>query len=147
VVRLKQSVDKILIRIGGQYFQFDGYGPNGYVLNQLSLGTEYVKASVRIPGMNDIKRSGDIVLVMKDSVVGPEFSRFTTGVACKSWHGSLNSSDSFVPFIVAYPGGNKMVLETYINNTQGCSLAQGCDGNWKVTDLIQTIVQNQYSSQ
>ena len=147
VGRLKQAIDRILIRVGGQYLQFDGYGSNGYVLSQLNFSSDYIKAIDRVTGMNNIKRSGDIVLLMKDATTGNVIDRYTTGVACKSWHGSLSPSDSYVPFIVAYPGGNASELKPLIDHTQGCSTTQGCDGNWRVTDLIKTIIQQQYSAQ
>jgi len=110
---------------------------------------KYVAALKRIEGMNNLDRSGDIVLIMKDDVDIPEGEsiedyRYTTGVSCKSWHGSLNPSDSYVPFIVTYPGGNKFEIEPIINNTEGCSTDSGCDGNWRVTDLIKTIINTQY---
>jgi len=147
VVRLKQSVDKILIRIDGEYLQFDGYGLNGYSLSPLSFSSEYIKALERIEGLNHPQRSGDIILIMRDKTSEQSEQRYSTGSACKSWHGSLNPSDSYVPFIVAYPGGNKYELEPHINNTEGCDTVQGCDGNWRVTDLIKTIIEKQYSSQ
>jgi hypothetical protein len=145
--RLKQSVDKILIRIEGQYLQFNGYSTDGYAIGPLSFSTDYVKAPERIVGLNHPQRSGDIVLIMKDSTSGDSVQRYTTGVACKSWHGSLNASDSYVPLIVAYPGGNKFELTPLIDDTQGCGVTQGCDGNWRVTDLIKSIIQKQYGSQ
>jgi hypothetical protein len=67
--------------------------------------------------------------------------------ACKSWHGSLNPSDSYVPFIVSYPGGNKLEMQSFIDKTPGCNSTTGCDGNWRMTDLIKTIMQKQYESQ
>jgi hypothetical protein len=97
--------------------------------------------------MNQPKRSGDIVLLMKDSDTGEEEDRYSTAYACKSWHGSLNRSDSYVPYIVAYPGGNKLEIKPFIDTTPGCNSASGCDGNWRVTDLIKTIVQMQFGSQ
>jgi len=81
---------------------------------------DYIKSTLRIDGLNDLKRSGDIVLIMRDDMNIPdgeniEDHRYTTGVACKSWHGSLNPSDSYVPLIVAYPGGTKQLSKTYYN--------------------------------
>ena len=113
---------------------------------------DYINAALRINCLNDPMRSGDIILVMKDQTAGGDtadsnIKRFTTGVACKSWHGSLNPSDSYVPLILAYPGGNKKVLEDIINYTGGCSTSAGCDGNWRVTDLIKKIIENQYPAQ
>jgi hypothetical protein len=51
-----------------------------------------------------------------------------------------------VPFIIAYPGGNKSEVEPMIKETTGCTI-QGCDGNWRVTDLIKTMIRKQYSSE
>ncbi len=62
------------------------------------------------------------------------------GVACKSWHGSLNPSDSYVPLIVTYPGGDKSVMDAIINGTT-------CKGSWCVPDLIKKITDNLYISQ
>jgi hypothetical protein len=145
--RMKQSVDKLLIRIGEEYLQFNGYVANGYAVGPLSFTAEYVKAIERVGGLNHPTRSGDIVLIMKDSASEIALNRFTTGVAAKSWHGSLNASDSYVPMIVAYPGGNKYELTPLIDGTQGCNATQGCDGNWRVADLIKTILQQQFGSQ
>ncbi len=156
--RLITSIDIILIRRGNNYEVFQGIMPDSDDVISTPLNnypdfssSKYVKALRRINGMNHPDRSGDIVLLMKDEmdISTSEISdqRFTTGVACKSWHGSLNRSDSYVPLIVAYPGGNTSELGQLINNTQGCNTSQGCDGNWRVTDLIKTIIQKEYSSQ
>ena len=140
--KLLSSIDKILIRDNGAYKVFKGYNetPEDLTDNLGEAGADYVNAKLRIEGLNDINRSGDIVLIMKDQTVGTSDNRYTTGVACKSWHGSLNPSDSYVPMIVAYPGGNKKDLETLINNV----CPTGCEGNWKVTDLIKKIIEKQY---
>jgi hypothetical protein len=105
---------------------------------------EYVDAVNRITGMKHKDRSGDIVLMMKDATSGNAIDRYTTGVACKSWHGSLNKSDSCVPFVVAYPGGNKFEFNPIID---AICPGNNCDGNWKLSDLIKEIVKNQYSGQ
>ena len=114
-----------------------------------SISSQYVDAVNRIEKMNDVKRSGDIVLIMKDDAnILPENienRRYTTGVACKSWHGSLNPSDSYVPLIVAYPGGKGDIIEPLINSDSACPT--GCAGNWKVKDIIKTIIKDQYSTQ
>lgn len=99
--------------------------------------------------MNNINRSGDIVLLLKYDTDIPinekiEDHRFTTGVSCKSWHGSLNKSDSYVPFIVSYPGGNKFEIEPLINTE--CPDGR-CEGNWKLSDIVQKIIKTQYPSQ
>ena len=159
---LLSSVDRILIRVGGVYKDFNGVqldasdnviGPNAATITETYFDANaYISAFNRIDGMNHLKRSGDIVLIMKDVVGIPagdsmQNYRYTTGVACKSWHGSLNRSDSYVPLIVAYPGGNKLEMQSLVDKTPGCNSSTGCDGNWRVTDLIQTIVQKQYSTQ
>jgi hypothetical protein len=94
--------------------------------------------------MNHPKRSGDIVLIMKDATTGDAADRYTAGVACKSWHGSLNPSDSYVPFIVSYPGGNKFELDPLIQKVCTGNL---CEGNWKAKELISEIIKTQYSGQ
>jgi hypothetical protein len=152
IPNLNASIDKILIRInGGAYKEFNGYD---IAPGDVSDGAEYINASTRIDGLNDPNRSGDIILIMndktnttgQDGLSHPE-KRFTTGVACKSWHGSLNPSDSYVPLILAYPGGNKKALADIIDDTDYCDVTEGCDGNWNVTDLIKTIIQTQYGTQ
>jgi hypothetical protein len=85
---------------------------------------------------------------MKDDVdipqgEGIEAHRYTTGVACKSWHGSLNSSDSYVPLIVSYPGGNANIIKAIIDSPNVC-LGLQCEGNWKVPDIIKAITKQQY---
>jgi len=153
------SIDKILIRekMGDSYVykvvtnvQEDVLG-NAVIetdtLNNQFNNLAYVDAINRIEKMNYFDRSGDIVLIMKDNTDGPVNERYTTGVACKSWHGSLNPSDSYVPLIVTYPGGNRYELEPLINNTEGCDVTQGCDGNWRTTEIIKEIIETQYSGQ
>ena len=150
---LLSSVDKVLIKIDGTYKIFGGLDVNGdpIPIELTSLNSpEYVRADGRINNLNPSKgsdlpdRSGDIILVMKDITSSALVNRFTTGVACKAWHGSLNQSDSYVPLILAYPGGNKYEVETIIKDTEGCSVVQGCDGNWNVYDLILDAIKKQY---
>jgi hypothetical protein len=50
---------------------------------------------------------------------------------------------STVPFILAYPGGNKYILQDIINKV----CPTGCDGNWKTTEVIKQIIETQYSGQ
>jgi hypothetical protein len=151
--RLTASVDKILVRrtLNGQYEVVTGVGEDAsgvVTVNTASLATldnaEYINAVARVSGMNHKDRSGDIVLLMKNSTLSTALERYTTGVSCKSWHGSLNRSDSYVPFIVAYPGGNKFELDPILNTV--CP-GNNCDGNWKLSNLIKEIVENQYSGQ
>ena len=139
--RLKASVDAILIREGGAYKIFKGIGeiPDG--LTTLTA-SEYIKGLERINGMNNPDRSGDIILIFKDFTNDVPENRYTSGVACKSWHGSLNPSDSYVPLIMAYPGGNKNELEPIVNTI--CPQNK-CEGNWKATDMILEVIKKQYS--
>ncbi len=95
--------------------------------------------------MNHPYRSGDIVLIMKDKTSGDAAERYTTGSACKSWHGGLNPSDSYVPLIVSYPGGNRKEIESILQKESLCKQDySGCRGNWKVTDIIKEIITEQY---
>lgn len=107
----------------------------------------YIDAFNRIAKMNHIKRSGDIVLIMKDNADIPQgesidSQRYTTGYACKSWHGSLNKSDSFVPMILSYPSGNSFEIKSIIDTSSICKGMQ-CEGNWKATDIIKSLVETQ----
>jgi len=134
--KLSSSIDGILVRksLNGEYEIYAG---------ELSDSLKYVNAIKRIKDMNKGTRSGDIVLIMRNEI-GDTNQRYTTGSACKSWHGSLKPTDSYVPFIVAYPGGNNGELKPIINQTQGCSSDTGCDGNWRVPDLAKGIVEVQF---
>jgi hypothetical protein len=124
--------------------------PQAVLANISSLPTSYVDAINRIQNMNNLKRSGDIVLLMKDNIDIPqresiENHRYTTGAACKSWHGSLNRSDSYVPFIFAYPGGNKTEIENILKKNSVCSSDySNCKGNWNLTDTVKAIIKEQY---
>lgn len=134
--------------------QFDSngnlIGPDANVISETYFDSnKYIDAFNRITGMNHVKRSGDIVLIMKDETgdvnqPDPTANRYTTGVACKSWHGSLNRSDSYVPLILSYPGGNTSEIKTIIDTPSVCPGVQ-CKGNWKVTDMIKAIIKQQYS--
>ena len=104
------------------------------------VSMDYVNAWEIIEGMNNPDRSGDIVLIMKDKTTSDAIERYTTGTACKSWHGSLNPSDSYVPLIVAYPGGNKKEIEEILRKDTLCKADySGCKGNWKLTDIVKEI--------
>ncbi len=151
--RLSNSIDEILVRDGGAYKVYTVNKSTGIatiVLKPLSsLSAQYVDAMNRIDNMNHGKRSGDIVLIMKDDAVPQgetiENHRYTTGVACKSWHGSLNPSDSYVPFIFAYPGGNKTEIENILKKDTVCSSDySNCKGNWKLSDIVREIISEQY---
>jgi hypothetical protein len=152
--RLKASIDAILIRQNGVYKVFTVEKVDtSYNIKLLDLGNfidgKYVDAINRISGMNDPDRSGDIVLIMKDETDIPiteiQNQRYTTGVACKSWHGSLNRSDSYVPFIFAYPGGNKIEIEKLIQKDTACKIDySNCKGNWSLPNIIKGIILEQY---
>ncbi len=58
---------------------------------------------------------------------------------------SLNRSDSYVPFIIAYPGGNKNELEKALQRDTLCKMDySNCKGNWKLTDIVKGIISEQY---
>ncbi|OGW50685.1 MAG: hypothetical protein A2Z50_07620 [Nitrospirae bacterium RBG_19FT_COMBO_42_15] len=133
--RLSSSIDAILIRrtINSGYEAYSGD------INK------YVNASTRIEKMNNKDRSGDIVLIMKSETDSTVIDRYTTGVSCKSWHGSLNPSDSYVPLIVAYPGGNKKEIDDILKKDTACKDDySGCKGNWKLSDIVKEIISGQY---
>ncbi|HDH13656.1 MAG TPA: hypothetical protein ENG83_15915, partial [Nitrospirae bacterium] len=149
---LSVSIDKILLRreLKGVYEVVTGVteDASGNPIIDTELldtldSTDYINPVERIKGMNHSDRSGDIVLIMKDDM-GDINQRFSTGVSCKSWHGGLNKSDSYVPFIVAYPGGNKYELNVI---TQKVCIDNLCEGNWKAKNLITEIIKKQYSGQ
>jgi hypothetical protein len=146
--RLQSSIDKILIREDGVYKEFNGYG-SSQVTSDISFGSAYIQYRARIEGLNNPDRSGDIILIMRDKTEEDESQRFTCGVACKAWHGGLNPGDSYVPFILAYPGGNAVEVERLREGIGNCpedgSYCEECAcGNWKVTDVIIELIQKQY---
>jgi hypothetical protein len=74
-----------------------------------------------------------------------ETYRYTTGSACKAWHGSLNRSDSYVPLIISYPGGNRYEIEKMTKKEALCKEDySNCKGNWKVTDIVKEVITEQY---
>lgn len=149
--RLSNSIDMILVRVNGIYKVYtvekdNATGLPKTKLNDISsLPSQYVESVKRITGMNDTQRSGDIVFIMNDQTTGDASDRYTTGVACKAWHGSLNPSDSYVPLIVAYPGGTKSTIETLLTRDEVCkSDYSKCKGNWNLTDIVKGLVSEQY---
>lgn len=71
--------------------------------------------------------------------------RYTAGVAYKAWHGSLNPGDSYVPLIVAYPGGTKSTIETLLQKNEVCKSGYSkCKGNWNLFDIVNGLVKEQY---
>lgn len=151
---LKSSIEAILVRekVGDGYSVItsvseDAVG-NG-VLSKKAISEyfandpSYVDAINRLTGLNDFDRSGDIVLIMKDRTAGEASARYTTGVACKSWHGSMNQSDSYVPFVISYPAGNSAEIEGI--TSEACAVSD-CSGNWMLPDIIKQIVGKQYTA-
>ena len=66
---MKFSIDKILIRVSGNYCVFDGLNADGspdalpltpLILHHISIH------GIGLTGMNNPDRSGDIVLIMRD---------------------------------------------------------------------------------
>jgi predicted AlkP superfamily pyrophosphatase or phosphodiesterase len=150
IPRLLASIDTILVRDGGQYKVLNGFDAHGapqYSSIDSMVSPKFIEAKKRIIGMNHEKRSGDVVLLFRDEMEESTQSRHTSGVSCKSWHGGLNSSDSYVPFIVSYPGGNRFELEPIIEKPDVCGPQMACEGNWKTTDLIKAIIRTQYTDQ
>ncbi len=151
--KLGSSIDTILARwtLNGSYEVITGVSEDASgnvtigidTLESLS-NTEYQKAVDRITNMNHKDRSGDIILIMKDATSGNASDRYSTAYACKSWHGSLNASDSYVPFVVAYPGGNKSEIDPFLSTV--CP-DNTCEGNWKLSDLIKKVTKKQYAGQ
>jgi hypothetical protein len=146
--RLKTSVDKILVRVADNYCVFDGLNDDSSVRCAATdpfAVSAYADAWTRINGVNNKDRSGDIVLIMRDATMGDAVDRYTTGVACKSWHGSLSPSDSYVPFVVSYPGGNKTELEKILQKDTLCKTDySNCKGNWMLSDVVKEIISEQY---
>ena len=61
------------------------------------------------------------------------------------WHGSLNPSDSYVPFIVSYPSGNKEEIDMMLKSDDVCkSDKSGCVGNWNLPVIVKGIINEQY---
>lgn len=142
---LSNSIDEILVRDGGVYTVYTVENVSVSLKGINNLSSEYIDAVNRIEKMNNISRSGDIVLIMKGSTPGSAFDRYTTGVACKAWHGSLNPSDSYVPFIVAYPGGNRFEIDEILKKDTICKADYSeCKGNWKLPDIVKEIISEQY---
>ncbi len=157
VGRMSDSIDIILIRKGNRYEIFRGlnFDQDGNIIGVDSIALDdpaspfvtnperYIYAIERIEGMNNLKRSGDIVLVFKFDTYDQPANRFTSGVSCKSWHASLNPTDSYVPFIISYPGGNRYELERIVKRV--CPDFK-CRYNWKLTELVLEIIRSQYDT-
>jgi hypothetical protein len=151
--RLADSIGEILVRDAGVYKVYTVVNSQAELKDlgsHFNDKNRYVDALSRIEKMNHEKRSGDIILIMKDELdipagEGVEAHRFTTGTACRSWHGSLNRSDSYVPLIISYPGGNKNELNIILEGDDICKkYFSNCKGNWKLTDIVKGIISVQF---
>jgi len=146
---LCSSIDKILVRKATGYEEVSNVyedASGALIIDTIPLSDQpgYVNLVNRVSKMNNLDRSGDIVLLMKDSTYASKSEeRYTTGVACKSWHGSLSPSDSYVPLIVSYPGGNLMEVQQTTNTV--CS-GTACSGNWALTGLVKDFARRQLNS-
>lgn len=83
--------------------------------------------------------SPDIVILFRDRMNEPATQRYMSGGNIRSWHGGLNPSDSYVPFIVSYPGGNVGAIEEHV--VAAC--APQCSGNWRLPDVVEEILKVQ----
>jgi hypothetical protein len=51
----------------------------------------------------------------------------------------------YVPFIIAYPGGNKYEVEAILKSADVCDIDYSkCKGNWKLPDIVREIIKEQY---
>lgn len=149
--RMANSIDAILVREGGTYKAYTVTNSQVSLIDIASYFDQkkYVDTLSRISGLIHKDRSGDIILIMKDELdLAPgqkiEDLRFTTGVACKSWHGSLNRSDSYVPLLVSYPGGNRFEVDGIINAETLCKEDYSkCKGNWNLGDIVKGLILDQ----
>jgi hypothetical protein len=155
--RLVGAVDLILVRAsGGQYVVYNGLQPTAdpaqisiasRPLSVLSSSPHYVQAVKRIEEMNDPRRSGDIVLVMRARTDDLPDQRFTSGPACRGWHGGLNRADSYVPLILGYPGGNSRALAELAQRVCGPPIGTGqhdCEQNRVLPELATEIYRQEY---
>ena len=148
VENLVSSLDKILYRDAGSYAVFSDVETDaaGDVIDPILQGISastfdsaaYIKAAERIADLNNLDRSGDLVLLFNDKTTDAISKRYSSGAACKSWHGSLNPSDSYVPLIMSYPGGRSDSVQPYVE--EFCP-GLACDRNWKLTDIVKKLAE------
>jgi hypothetical protein len=151
------AVDLILVRPnGGEYVVYNGLQPSNdplqvsiasLPLSVLAGSPHYVQAVKRIEEMNDPRRSGDIVLVMRTRTDDLPTQRFTTGPACRGWHGGLNRADSYVPLILAYPGGNSRLLAELTQRVCRPPIGTGqhdCEQNRVLPELARQVYREEY---
>lgn len=160
---MQGSADLILIRLapGAPYLVFNGLMASAdpqsiraetidfqKLLTVSSFGQEYVDAVTRVDGLNHFERSGDIILLMRGRTGDVESARFTTGVACRGWHAGLNRADSYVPFIMSYPGGSGGEVWGAIRGLCLPPLGggkQNCRRNWLLPELVRDILRKGYA--
>lgn len=93
-----------------------------------SRGKMYVDAAERIQRLNHLERAGDVVIVFRNLTDDDPRDRYISSGNVASWHGSLNRSDSYVPFIVSYPGGNAESVRDFVRAPEVCGAAAAADG-------------------
>jgi hypothetical protein len=145
LANLAKSVDFLLIKTTGGY---KVRSHPGEMLDVADLsGSVYVKAPLRVALLAQEADaagagSGDIIIVFRDRTDDPKNERYVSGGNIESWHGSLNRSDSYVPFIPAYPGGNAGELAPTVAVV--CGTTDGtCAGNWLLTPLVEELIHRQ----
>jgi hypothetical protein len=102
----------------------------------------YVDLARRVEDLNHQQRAGDVIIVFKFRTDDLRESRYSSGGNLPSWHGSLNRSDSYVPFIVSYPGGNAEQMKQFVEPVCGPG-ATHCESTLKVAPLIKGIIGGQ----
>jgi hypothetical protein len=102
---------------------------------------DFADAANRIRGLNHPERAGDLIIVFKFRTDDLRQDRYSSGGNLPSWHGSLNRSDSYVPFIVSYPGGNTNQIEDFVEPV--CESTTHCPSTLKVAPLIKQIIREQ----
>jgi hypothetical protein len=153
---VSNSVDFILIRENSQYHVFNGIAEDGTVQlgdvqSFLSTRADLPYALERIQFMNDLNRSGDLIVHFKTLL---PINRYTSGSSCRGDHGGLSRMESFVPLIASYPGGNKEEFLKWWNELGQAAVCsadsdQGagnlaCHGSWMTTDLIRELIRELY---
>jgi hypothetical protein len=102
--------------------------------------SSYVHAAERIRQLNHSSRAGDVIIAFRSRTDDPLNARHTSSSNIPSWHGSLNRSDSYVPFIVSYPGGNADAIKAMVRPNGVCASEIVCDSTLKVAGLVKEIL-------
>lgn len=112
-------------------------------------GKMYVDAMKRIERLNHLDRAGDVVIVFRSLTDDFSSNRYSSSGNIPSWHGSLNRGDSYVPFVVSYPGGNAGVLREFTSAPEVCGAATApdgaplCEDTLKLAPLVRRILCSQ----